>query len=944
MTGAAQGEHISRFFKCPDAEGDKHHLLEQKLAQLRRLEPKLVDLREEFCYYVASREPLSPEERRQILWLIEPNTRAEYAGVSDKQSQLRAGQEAAAKLQSAGVVGQLSHLVEIGPRLNFCSPFSTNAVSILRSSCDQTTVYRLERSTIYELVFEAQSFEWAQEAGRRLLDCLHDQMVEMVYEQPVDSFEPGAARALVASGEPWLQPSAQVDILGRGREALGEVSARLGLFFDDWDVDYYVRLFRDTIRRNPTVVECFDLAQSNSEHSRHWFFKGLLEIAGRSKSDRSLIDLVAGTQSSSNANNVIAFNDNSSAIRGFEGLSLFGPLQVGQMSPMRVRTPTKAAGKSVGSKDNNNNNNNNTRHIILTAETHNFPTGVAPFPGAATGTGGRIRDVQATGRGAHVIAGSAGYSFGNLLLDGHQLDWEDGRELYPRNLAQPWRVAIEASNGASDYGNKFGEPIICGFARSFGQRLRPNGAENNNNNTKRSERWEYLKPIMFTGGIGSIDAPNTLKLPAQQGWQVAKVGGPVYRIGIGGGAASSAPGDVDNKQTAEQRRQSDLANSKLNFNAVQRGDPEMEQKLNRVIRACVENRQVVDELGARGGPQLNPIFAIHDQGAGGNGNVLKEISEPLGAMIDANKFALGDHTVNVLELWAAEYQESNAFLASPTEASRELLARISRREKCPIDVVGQVDDSGSIRLRNFDDLIPEKEFPIDLKLEHVIGSMPRKVFKMQDYKRHEFLRPAELGLESGRRGSKPSSRLMMENFEQLLKRVLQLPSVGSKRYLTTKVDRCVTGLIAGQQCLGPLHTPIGDYALVALSHFDHRGAVTSIGEQPIKGLVSPVSNATMSVAEALTNMMFCVVSSLRDVKCSANWMWAAKMPGEGAKLLDACEAMCSLMSRLGIAVDGGKDSLSMSASVDPANSRLLGQQPRSRPRATSRRSSRPARS
>lgn len=886
-------EHITKFFKYRDNEDEKHYLLSQKLDNLKKLDSRLIDLREEFCYYVASSEPLTREEKKQILWLIEPNSN-DYVVIGELESHLRAN----LNLNDSTT----SLLLEVGPRLNFCSPFSTNAVSILRTSCPSTSVYRLERSTIYQLIFNRITFkDTSKDDLNHLYNTLYDQMVETIYYEPVTTFNPNAPKAKIANGEPELQPSSEVDILNKGEEALRDVSSKLGLFFDDWDVNYYVSLFRDKIKRNPTVVECFDLAQSNSEHSRHWFFKGLLDIEGREPVEKSLIDMVASTQLNSNPNNVIKFEDNSSAIEGFNGLTLLRPSKVYCQSEMMVVDEQH-------------------RHIIFTAETHNFPTGVAPFPGAATGTGGRIRDVQATGRGAHVIAGTAGYSFGNLFLDDHELDWENPHELYPNNLAQPSKIAIEASNGASDYGNKFGEPIISGFARSFGMRLI-------SPKTGGSERWEYLKPIMFTGGIGSINADHIYKVKPEAGMKVAKVGGPVYRIGIGGGAASSA--STVGKEEASRAAQ-------LNFNAVQRGDPEMEQKLNRIIRACIENTsEPIDSEGKN----FNPILSIHDQGAGGNGNVLKEIAEPLGAIIDANNFTLGDDTVNILELWAAEYQESDAILTSSDEKCLKLLESISRREKCKIDLVGQVEKTGLVKLINFKnfDKKSEKEHPIDLKLDYVIGSMPRKTFKLLDYNAKEYLAPAKLiETEEPPKNLKTRYRMLkeqiytlnvknqtMNNFEHLLKKVLKLPCVASKRYLTTKVDRCVTGLIAGQQCLGPLHTPIGDYALIALTHYDNRGSVTSIGEQPIKGLVSPISNATMSVAEALTNMMFCVITSMKDIKCSANWMWAAKLPGEGAKLLDACEAMCNLMTELGIAVDGGKDSLSMSANVDPANAKRL---------------------
>lgn len=880
-------EYINKFFKYRDLD-EKHHLLRQKLESLKRLDSRIVNLREEVCYYIASTKPLSQEEKKQVLWLIEPCNDI-YTTVSEQESYLR----------SNVPQDQSVELVEVGPRLSFCSPFSTNSVSILKSSCPDTSIYRLEKSTIYEITFSDKPLP--QDVTRiTRFGILHDKMVESIYSEPISSFRTGLnERASLAFEGSKYQPSDEVDILKQGEVALKDVSQKLGLFFDDWDINYYVTLFRDKMKRNPTVVECFDLAQSNSEHSRHWFFKGILNIEGRKKVAGSLIDMVAETQNHSNPNNKIKFEDNSSAIVGFESLKLLKPTTSSCMSKMDVAV-------------------DQCRHIIFTAETHNFPTGVAPFPGAATGTGGRIRDVQATGRGGHTIAGTAGYSFGNLLLEDHELDWENPHELYPLNLAEPSKIAIEASNGASDYGNKFGEPIISGFARSFGTRLI-------SPTTGKSERWEYLKPIMFTGGIGSIDDDYVKKIKPSKGMKVAKIGGPVYRIGIGGGAASSAS-NVD---------RTSLANENVNFNAVQRGDPEMEQKLNRFLRACVENN--TKTVGLKDG---NPILSIHDQGAGGNGNVLKEIVDPLGATIDANKFTLGDPTVNILELWAAEYQESNAVLVPNDSESLALLEQISEREKCKIDIVGHVDNDYHIKLLNFSDHDPKKEkrYPINLKLEHVVGSMPRKTFNLIDYSPKEFLTPAKLvetevpakiiktakfSLLKDQIFTLSSKSQMMSNFDHLLRKVLKLPSVGSKRYLTTKVDRCVTGLIAGQQCLGPLHTPISDYALVALSHLELKGAVTSIGEQPVKGLVSPISNATMSVAEAITNMMFCVITTLEDVKCSANWMWAAKLPGEGAKLLDACKAMCDLMAELGIAVDGGKDSLSMATNVDPVNARRL---------------------
>ncbi|XP_053551007.1 phosphoribosylformylglycinamidine synthase [Bombina bombina] len=723
----------------------------------------------------------------------------------------------------------LDLLIEIGPRLNFSTAASTNAVSICRS-VGLSNVDRIECSKRYMVKFKTQP---EKREEQQLVASLYDRMTECLYPEPINSFEVS------------VQPEQvyEVDVLGQGRAALEKANSELGLAFDSWDLDYYTSLFQ-RVGKNPTSVECFDLAQSNSEHSRHWFFKGRLLVNGEKK-EHSLFDLIMRTQDSSNQNNVIKFCDNSSAIQGKEVSSLF-PAKTHCASPYQLH-------RSV-------------RHLIFTAETHNFPTGVAPFSGATTGTGGRIRDVQSTGRGAHVIAGTAGYCFGNLQIPGYSLPWEDPSFQYPPQFARPLEVAIEASNGASDYGNKFGEPVLTGFARSFGQRLAS------------GERREWVKPIMFSGGIGSMEDAHCIKDAPEVGMHVVKVGGPVYRIGVGGGAASSIQVQGDNA-------------CELDFGAVQRGDAEMEQKMNRAVRACIE----------RGSG--NPICSIHDQGAGGNGNVLKELSEPQGAVIYTHNFQLGDPTLSVLEIWGAEYQESNALLLRPADA--DFLHSVCRRERCPVDFVGKITGDGKIVLLNGSELDPVPDskdrnaVPVDLELEWVLGKMPRKEFVLNRVT--PDLRPLTL----------PSDLTVREALE----RVLKLPCVASKRYLTNKVDRSVTGLVAQQQCVGPLHTPLADVAVVSLCYSDTVGGATAIGEQPIKGLLNPGAGARMAVGEALTNLVFAQVTDLKDVKCSGNWMWAAKLPGEGAALYDACVAMCTVMAQLGIAVDGGKDSLSMAARV-----------------------------
>lgn len=784
-----------------------------------QLHPQL-SITSELCYNVelTGAESLSVEQREVLLWLFRPTLQTEQLSDTPYLTE-----------------GEAGTLVEIGPRLNFSTAWSTNAVSICQSA-GLTNVTRVELSRrLLIQPKDGQSEKVLDGEVERLVSSLYDSMTECVYTHPISSF--------TVATKP--QEVFEVDILEKGRAALETANDELGLAFDSWDLDYYTSLFQ-RVKRNPTSVECFDLAQSNSEHSRHWFFRGRMVIDGHEQKD-TLFSLIMDTQRHSNQNNVIQFCDNSSGIKGMEVECVY------------PRDPCQASAYELRLSE---------RHVIFTAETHNFPTGVAPFSGATTGTGGRIRDVQSAGQGGHVVAGTAGYCFGNLHIPGYSLPWEckgEGWE-YPPSFAPPLQVVIGASDGASDYGNKFGEPVLAGFARSFGMRLAS------------GERREWIKPIMFSGGLGCIEDAHVKKEQAEKGMEVVKIGGPVYRIGVGGGAASSIQVQGDNSSARD-------------LGAVQRGDAEMEQKMNRALRACLERA---------GG---NPICSIHDQGAGGNGNVLKELCEPAGAVIYCSRFKRGDPTLSVLELWGAEYQESNAMLIR--QSDRSFLERVCQREKCPVDFVGNITGDGKIVLVDDvgggegEDQTDRGRCPVDLHLDWVLGKMPQKDFVME--RMTTDLKPLSLPTGLGVRDA--------------LDRVLRLPAVASKRYLTNKVDRSVTGLVAQQQCVGPLHTPLADVAVVSLSPFGLKGAATAIGEQPIKGLVSPGAGARMAVGEALTNLVFAEVTALKDVKCSGNWMWAAKLPGEGACLWEACQAMCDVMGQLGVAIDGGKDSLSMAARV-----------------------------
>ncbi|KAI5060531.1 hypothetical protein GOP47_0024951 [Adiantum capillus-veneris] len=809
--------HILHYYRKP-------FLSESAVAELlkrvqEKVAPHVHSLDTEQCFNVALSSDIGKEKLEVLEWLLKETFEPDLL-------------QCQSLLEKRGPAdNSFSYLVEVGPRLSFTTAWSANAVSICKA-CGLSEVIRIERSRRYVLSVKGDDPPLDLSQLELFSALVHDRMTECVYPSKLTSFETNVVP----------EPVFQVPVVEKGQEALEAINQKMGLAFDDFDLKYYTNLFQNDIKRNPTNVELFDIAQSNSEHSRHWFFKGELVIDGKIVAS-SLMDLVKDTLKANPNNSVIGFNDNSSAIRGF------------LVDVLRPKNPGSPSALLTFSRD---------LDILFTAETHNFPCAVAPFPGAETGAGGRIRDTHATGTGSLVVASTAGYCVGNLQLDGGIAPWEDSTFIYPNNLASPLQILIDASDGASDYGNKFGEPLIQGFTRTFGMKL-PN-----------AERREWLKPIMFSGGIGQIDHEHVKKGEPERSMLVVKIGGPAYRIGMGGGAASSMVSGQNDAQ--------------LDFNAVQRGDAEMAQKLYRVIRACVE-------MGKN-----NPIISIHDQGAGGNCNVVKEIIYPEGAEIDVRSVVVGDKTLSVLEIWGAEYQEQDALLIKPE--SEQLLRAVCDRERVSMAVIGSISGSGKITLVDSKAIaeaaangLPAPNPAVDLDLEKVLGDMPRKRF--------EFTRQQPL--------CEPLDLAAGVTVMDALRRVLHLPSVSSKRFLTTKVDRCVTGLVAQQQTVGPLQLSLSDVAVIAQSYTGLTGGACAIGEQPIKGLLNPKAMARLAVGEALTNLVWAKVSALEDVKASGNWMYAAKLGGEGACMYDAAVALRDAMIDLKIAIDGGKDSLSMAA-------------------------------
>lgn len=750
------------------------------------------DCQSEWCFNVESNAPLTEKEVQKLSWLLaetfEPTNFGNMSFISSCPTQ-----------------------IEIGPRLNFETAWSTTAVSICHA-CGLTKVRRLERSLRFGL-----SVQMNQSQKEAFVAPFYDRMTQMFYPEPLFSFDSGLEPELVRI----------IPVLEQGIEALKAINKAKGYSMDEQDLGIWMQLFKD-LGRNPKDVEVFQCAAPNSEHCRHGFFKGRIVIDGVLM-PQSLMEIVKTPWMASPRNSLIAFCDDSSSILGTEIKTLI-PRRPGYCSLIQLQSVVY--------------------HPTLTAETHNFPSGVAPLPGAETGTGGRIRDNQCVGRGGLVVAGGAAYCVDNLHILGYYLPWEDAW-VHPPELASPLDILIQASNGASDYGNKFGEPVVYGFTRSFGMEL-PDG------------RRGWFKPIMYTVGAGQIDDRHLRKGNPEKGMLLVRIGGPDYRIGMGGGPASSM---IQGENKAN-----------LDFDAVQRGDAQMEQRMNRVVRAGVE-------MGDQ-----NPFVCAHDLGAVGNCNAFTELADPAGAKINVRAFPLGDKSLSVLEIWGNESQERNGFLVWPNRF--DLIKEIADREGVSCVIVGQITGDGWLILHDDND----GTNPVRLPLDRILGAIPIKTFQL------ERIQPKRTPLE-----------LPDDTFVMMLNRVLRLLSVGSKRFLTTKVDRSVTGLIAQQQCVGPRQVTLCDFAAIAQSLFGKTGVALSLGEQPIVGLISAEAMARKAIAEALLNMAGARITDIRDIRCEANWMVAAKLPGEGAWLYDAACALRDIMLKIGIAIDGGKDSLSMAA-------------------------------
>ncbi len=710
--------------------------------------------------------------------------------------------------------------VVVAPRLGTVSPWASKATDIAHN-CG-VDVRRVERVTRYRI---ASGAPLTDDQWRAVADLVHDRMTEAA----LPSVE--AAGALFDERE--AEPMERVDVLGRGRAAIEEADAAYGLALSDDEVDYLVEAFTG-LARNPSDVELMMFAQANSEHCRHKIFNADLVVDGDPK-PRSLFGMIRHTEEVAGEGTVVAYTDNASIMAG-------GP--VTRWVPEGTDGPSRYAARD------------DTVHVLMKVETHNHPTAISPFPGAATGAGGEIRDEGATGRGSQPKAGLTGFVVSNLHLPGTDEPWERERYGAPDHIASPLDIMVEGPIGAAAFNNEFGRPGLGGFFRVYEQ-------------TVDGVRRGFHKPIMSAGGLGSISADQTHKVVFPAGTLLVQLGGPGMRIGMGGGAASSMAAGAN---AAE-----------LDFDSVQRGNPEIERRAQEVINHCVN-------LGVD-----NPVLAIHDVGAGGLSNAFPELVDGagLGARFDLSAVPLEESGLAPKEAWCNESQERYVVAIAPESLPR--FAALADRERCPHAVVGVASADAQLVLAPGPQDAEGDDRPIDMPMDVLLGKPPRMT---RDVTRVARTTPA-LDVEA-------------VDLREAAYAVLRHPTVASKRFLVTIADRTVGGLSHRDQMVGPWQVPVADVAVTLSDHVGVAGQAMASGERMPLAAVDGPASGRMAVGEALTNLLAAPLPGLAGTKLSCNWMAACGEDGEDAALYDTVHAVAmELCPALGVSVPVGKDSLSM---------------------------------
>ncbi len=712
------------------------------------------------------------------------------------------------------------------PRPGTISPWSTKATDIAHH-CGLTAVERIERGIAYTIQCET---TLSAEDTARLVLLLHDRMTEAVFA----AFEDAAQ--LFRHFEP--QPLNTIDLMQRGIEALRQANQAMGLALSADEVGYLADHFRQ-MARNPTDVELMMFAQANSEHCRHKIFNADWIIDGESR-NKSLFAMIRNTHQAHPQGTLVAYADNASVIEG---------AQIDRFYPGSQQAYGYAAEKT---------------HVLMKVETHNHPTAISPFPGAATGVGGEIRDEGATGRGAKPKAGLCGFSVSNLNIPGYVQPWEyehsstaSDHASYgkPARIASALHIMLEGPIGGAAFNNEFGRPNLAGYFRTFEERVG-------------GEMRGYHKPIMLAGGIGQISEAHVRKEKFPPGALLIQLGGPGMLIGLGGGAASS----MDTGTNIEA----------LDFDSVQRGNPEMQRRAQEVIDRCWQLQRAGTE---------NPILFIHDVGAGGLSNAFPELvhDSGRGGRFNLRSVPSEETSMSPMQIWSNEAQERYVLAIKPE--SLPLFQIICERERCPFAVVGEATFDEQLVVTDRQSPLP----PVDMPLPVLLGKPPKMT---RDVTHAQRILPA---LDwSG------------VNLTEAVYRVLRLPAVADKTFLITIGDRSVGGLSVRDQMVGPWQIPVADVAVTSMGYQTYWGEAFAIGERTPLALIDHAAAARMAVGEAITNIAAASIDRIEAIKLSANWMAAAGHPGEDAGLYDAVHAVgMELCPQLGISIPVGKDSMSM---------------------------------
>ncbi|MDR1276878.1 MAG: phosphoribosylformylglycinamidine synthase [Candidatus Accumulibacter sp.] len=730
--------------------------------------------------------------------------------------------------KSPGSAPESGELFWVVPRIGTISPWSSKATDIAWN-CGIGAVERIERGVAYRVEGAA------DEARQRVASFLHDRMTEAVLSRFED------AEALFRHFSPT--PMRSIDLVSGGRAALVDANTRLGLALSEDEIDYLVEVFGVRAKRNPTDVELMMFAQANSEHCRHKIFNASWVVDGAPR-EETLFGMIRETHAAHPEGNVVVYSDNSSVFEG-AAVECFHPRENG------------VYGWS-----------SETTHILAKVETHNHPTAISPFPGAATGSGGEIRDEGSTGRGAKPKAGLCGFSVSNLRLPDAERPWESATAAYgrPSRIASALEIMLDGPIGAAAFNNEFGRPNLVGYFRTYEQRV---------GEGKDALVRAYHKPIMVAGGVGNIPECQSYKATAfPPGTLLVQLGGPGMLIGLGGGAASSmATGSNDED---------------LDFASVQRGNPEIQRRAQEVVDRC---RQMGAPVGDASRPgEGNPILSIHDVGAGGLSNAFPELADGAGsgASIELREIKTEEPGMSPLEVWCNEAQERYVLAIPPSRLPE--FREICARERCPFTVVGVAE--GDRRLR-----VTDRHYgnaPVDMEMDALLGKPPRMV------RRADRVPPKLAPFD-----------LATIDLAEAAYRVLRLPAVSDKTFLITIGDRSVGGLTARDQMVGPWQTPVADVAVTTFGFRTLLGEAFAIGERTPLAVLDAPASGRMAVGEALTNIVAARIEKIGDVKLSANWMAAAGFPGEDARLFDTVDAVSKLCQRIGVSIPVGKDSLSM---------------------------------